>query len=37
MKKEIENALEILSEGGIILYPSDTIWGIGCDATTIKQ
>ncbi|MAJ13194.1 MAG: threonylcarbamoyl-AMP synthase [Flavobacteriales bacterium] len=36
MKKEIENALEILSEGGIILYPSDTIWGIGCDATNDK-
>ena len=36
MEKEIENALKVLSEGGIILYPSDTIWGIGCDATNDK-
>jgi L-threonylcarbamoyladenylate synthase len=33
MEKEIENALKVLSEGGVILYPTDTIWGIGCDAT----
>ena len=33
MKNEIKIASEILSNGGIILYPSDTIWGIGCDAT----
>ena len=30
---EVENALSILKSGGIILYPTDTIWGIGCDAT----
>jgi len=30
---DIERALEILQTGGIILYPTDTIWGIGCDAT----
>ncbi len=30
---DIENALRVLKEGGIILYPTDTIWGIGCDAT----
>jgi L-threonylcarbamoyladenylate synthase len=30
---DIVNALEILRMGGIILYPTDTIWGIGCDAT----
>jgi len=36
MGKEIENALKVLSEGGIILYPTDTIWGIGCDATNDK-
>ena len=30
---DIENCLEILRSGGIILYPTDTIWGIGCDAT----
>ncbi|QED37444.1 threonylcarbamoyl-AMP synthase [Antarcticibacterium arcticum] len=33
IKQEIENALEILRKGGIILYPTDTVWGIGCDAT----
>ncbi len=36
MEIEIENALNVLNEGGIILYPSDTIWGIGCDATNDK-
>ena len=30
---EAKNAGEILLTGGIILYPTDTIWGIGCDAT----
>lgn len=30
---EIEAAVKVLKEGGIILYPTDTIWGIGCDAT----
>ena len=33
MKNELEKALEVLKAGGIILYPTDTIWGIGCDAT----
>ena len=33
MKKEIEQALKVLRSGGVILYPTDTIWGIGCDAT----
>lgn len=33
MKTEINNALEVLKNGGLILYPTDTIWGIGCDAT----
>lgn len=32
-KKEIDNAITILNEGGLILYPTDTVWGIGCDAT----
>lgn len=31
--EDINNALEVLKRGGIILYPTDTIWGIGCDAT----
>ena len=33
MKEAIQNALEVLRSGGIILYPTDTVWGIGCDAT----
>jgi len=33
INQEIHNAYEILKEGGIILYPTDTVWGIGCDAT----
>lgn len=32
----MEKALEILKSGGTILYPTDTIWGIGCDATNIE-
>lgn len=36
MIEEIKNALEILKNGGIILYPTDTIWGIGCDATNAE-
>lgn len=31
--KDIEQALSVLMAGGLILYPTDTIWGIGCDAT----
>ena len=30
---DLKNALDILDSGGIILYPTDTVWGIGCDAT----
>jgi L-threonylcarbamoyladenylate synthase len=30
---EINNVIKILREGGVILYPTDTIWGLGCDAT----
>ena len=33
MQIEISNALDTLKAGGIILYPTDTIWGLGCDAT----
>lgn len=33
MKEIINKTCEILNSGGIILYPTDTIWGIGCDAT----
>lgn len=31
--EELNNALSVLKRGGIILYPTDTVWGIGCDAT----
>lgn len=33
MKEQIQKAIEVLRAGGIILYPTDTVWGIGCDAT----
>ena len=33
MKEEIQKCIEVLKSGGIILYPTDTVWGIGCDAT----
>ena len=33
MNTEIQKALEVLRSGGVILYPTDTVWGIGCDAT----
>jgi L-threonylcarbamoyladenylate synthase len=34
---DIINALKVLHSGGSILYPTDTIWGIGCDATNMKS
>ena len=33
MNEEINKCIEVLQNGGLILYPTDTIWGIGCDAT----
>lgn len=33
MKDEIKKACEVMQKGGVILYPTDTVWGIGCDAT----
>jgi len=30
---DIENCLTVLQQGGVILYPTDTVWGLGCDAT----
>ena len=33
INQEVHKAFEIIKEGGIILYPTDTVWGIGCDAT----
>jgi len=35
-QEEIAEAVKVLNEGGIILYPTDTVWGIGCDATNEK-
>lgn len=33
IKEDIKNAIKVMKAGGIILYPTDTIWGLGCDAT----
>ncbi|MEY5068554.1 MAG: hypothetical protein RLZ47_416 [Bacteroidota bacterium] len=33
LKDEVNKALEVLKAGGIILYPTDTVWALGCDAT----
>ncbi len=35
-REEIEKTISILKRGGIILYPTDTVWGIGCDATNAE-
>lgn len=35
-EEEIEAAVKILKEGKVMLYPTDTIWGLGCDATNAK-
>ena len=32
-EEDIKNAVECMRKGGVILYPTDTVWGIGCDAT----
>jgi L-threonylcarbamoyladenylate synthase len=36
INNEIAEAIDVLKKGGIILYPTDTIWGIGCDATNFE-
>lgn len=36
IEKEIQNALETLKSGGLLLYPTDTVWGVGCDATNAQ-
>lgn len=35
-EKDIEHCLVVLNQGGTILYPTDTVWGIGCDATNAE-
>ena len=35
-EEDILNAVEVLRKGGVILYPTDTVWGIGCDATNAE-
>ena len=35
-KEDIKNAIDVMRKGGIILYPTDTVWGIGCDATNAE-
>ena len=35
-EQDIRNAVEVLRQGGVILYPTDTVWGIGCDATNAE-
>ncbi|MEO8149187.1 MAG: L-threonylcarbamoyladenylate synthase [Bacteroidia bacterium] len=36
MENDIQKCLEVLRKGGVILYPTDTVWGIGCDAKNEK-
>ena len=35
MLEDIQKASEVLRKGGVILYPTDTVWGLGCDATNM--
>ena len=35
-KEDLQAALKVLREGGIIVYPTDTVWGLGCDATNAE-
>jgi L-threonylcarbamoyladenylate synthase len=35
MYDDLKESVEVLKKGGVILYPTDTVWGIGCDATNI--
>ncbi|MFV8224617.1 L-threonylcarbamoyladenylate synthase [Christiangramia aquimixticola] len=36
IQEEVRNCLDVIKKGGIILYPTDTVWGIGCDATNAE-
>ena len=35
-EEDIKRAVEVMRQGGVILYPTDTVWGIGCDATNAE-
>lgn len=35
-KNDLKEALETIRKGGVILYPTDTVWGLGCDATNAE-
>lgn len=36
MKSDLKKSLEVLKNKGLIVYPTDTVWGIGCDATSVS-
>ncbi len=36
MQEELEKAIAVLEKGGVLIYPTDTVWGLGCDATNSK-
>ena len=36
LRDEVAKAFKVIQDGGIILYPTDTIWGIGCDAANTE-
>ncbi len=36
IRTEIENTARILEEGGVVIYPTDTVWGLGCDALNVR-
>ena len=36
INEEVHKVFEVIQNGGIILYPTDTVWGIGCDATNAE-
>ena len=37
MQREVDEAVRTMRAGGIILYPPDTVWGLGCDATSAAE
>jgi len=36
IQQEIDNCIKVLKQGGLILYPTDTVWGLGCDAANFE-